>query len=287
MHTASSPSLRFLVGLLSVAVPLLLFVGCDSSGGLDEGDDGETTVSAEETAEAIAFSSAEATGGTADELAGAAALASTVGTAKDRSRNCSFDDGTDTWTCEVTVDSSRGRADLDLERTYRAQFFAEGRPVQAPAEADSMTFEIVTGTGQVRTPRIDNSHTLLPARWSLAGLQESTRRVVLLSDSAGRDVSEQFSGALRERTRTAEVRKTGASDLVWREGDGLVGGTLEGAYRATVEIQRANGDTLTRSVDATYVTTFSEDGATIAFTGGGERFNGKTFEFDLTTGELE
>jgi hypothetical protein len=111
--------------------------------------------------------------------------------------------------------------------------------------------------------------------------------VALLSDSAGRDVREEFSGAVRERTRDAEIRKTRSGELVWREGEGLVGGTLEGDYRATVEIQRANGSTVTRSVDATYVTTFSEDGATIEFTGGGERFDGETFGFSLTTGEIE
>jgi hypothetical protein len=40
-------------------------------------------------------------------------------------------------------------------------------------------------------------------------------------------------------------------------------------------------------VSVTYVVTFSEDGAEITLTGGGERFDGETFSFNRTSGVLE
>jgi hypothetical protein len=291
--TSTLPAQLRGLGALTLALAVvLLLAGCDASGGLS--DDNTETVSPEETAEAIAFSLAESTGGTADELGDAAALAggatSSAAAAKDitRSRECTYDDSARRWTCDVQVNGSRGRVDqVDFDRVYRAQFFAGTTPVRQPAEADSMTFEIVEGSGRVQTARIDNAHELQPSTWALSGTQGTTYTINLLSETAGRNVDEQFTGPRRERTRTAEVRKTRVNDLVWRDGEGLVGGTIEGAYDATVELTRADDSTVTRTVNVTYVATFSEDGGEITFTGGGERFNGQTFAFDVGTGQLE
>jgi hypothetical protein len=109
----------------------------------------------------------------------------------------------------------------------------------------------------------------------------------LLSDASGRDVREAFTGERRTRTREAEIRRTRAENLVWRRGDGLVDGIIEGAYDATVEIERADGSTVGRTVSVTYVATFSEDGGAITFTGGGGPFDGETFTFNPRTGDLQ
>jgi hypothetical protein len=293
MPTTLLPSFlpRRLAAVLFVALALVLFVGCDSGGGLDDED--AASVDPEETAGSIAQSLAESTGGTADELGDAAAIvggaASSTAKSVSHSRDCSYDDGTQVWTCVVDVEGARGRIDtVDFDRTYRVQFFGAGEVVRRSAEADSMTFEMVEGRGRFETVRIDHSHELLPATWSLRATQDDTYAVDLLSDEAGRNVSEDIAGRRdRTRSREAQVRKTRVEGLVFREGGGLVAGTIEGTYDADVEIERTDGDTVSRSVSVSYVATFSETGAEIAFTGGGERFNGESFEFNRTTGELE
>jgi hypothetical protein len=292
MQTPPLASVLFkrLAGIVSVFLLLILFAGCDSGGGLDESDD--PTITADETAESIAYALAESTGGTADELGDAAAIAGGAGSskAKDVSRTITrtYDDSERVWTYTVEVSGSRARIDtVNFSRSYRVQFFAGNEAVRLPADADSMTFDVVEGRGLFQTSRIDNSHELVPATWALSEAPNEERRITLLSAEAGRDVTEQFTGARRSRSREATVRKTRVEGLVHREGDGLVAGTIEGTYDADVEIERADGRTVSRSVSVTYVATFSEDGAEITFTGGGERFSGDTFTFDQTTGELE
>jgi hypothetical protein len=283
---------RSLAAIAAVAAALILFAGCDSTGGLE--DDPGVTVTAEETAASIAQSLAESTGGTADEFADAAAILGGAGasTTKDfsRSRDCSYDDSEQIWTCTVEVSGSRGRIDTaEFDRTYRVQFFAGDAVVRRSSEADSMTFEIVEGSGRFETARLDRSHTLIPATWAFSEASGDSFGIDLLSANAGRDATAEAVGrdSSRTRTRNAEVRKTRVEGLVYRENDGLVAGTIEGTYEADVEIERADGDTVSRSVSVTYVATFSADGAEIRFTGGGERFNGESFTFDRTTGALE
>ena len=286
------------LGVFALLLAVVALTGCDATGDLDEGD--ELAVTAEETAEAIAFSAAEETGGTAESFADAAVLL-TNGTSSSgfdglaksitRDRSCTYDDTQKSWSCDFSVVGSAGRLDsINVERSSRAQFFDGDAPVVRPADADSMTFEIVSGSGLIQTPRIDNSHALLATKWALARTPASNEfAIYLLSPPAGRDVSESFVGPRRSRTREAQIRKTDARGLLWRSGTPgrPIDGTLEGTYAATVEIERANGDTVTRSVDVAYTITFHEDGAEITFTGGGERFAGQSFSFNVETGLLE
>jgi hypothetical protein len=278
-----------LLGLLSLVV--VLAAGCDAGGDLN--DTSTATVSPEETAESIAFSTAETTGGTAADLSDAAALAqSTASTVQARavsgSRSCTFEDAPQTWTCSVGVSGRGGRLDtIDVDRTYRAQFFSDGAIVRAPAEADSMTFEILSGSGTIETARIDNSHTLLGSSWALGGLQTDTYTIDLLSEQAGRDVTESVSGARRSRVRDASIRRTRVDGVQWRVGGGLAAGRIEGTYAASVEIERASGDTVTRTVDLSYDLVIADGEAELTFTGGGERFTGEVYTFDLSTGEME
>lgn len=280
--------------LLPVVVALVLFVGCDSTGGLD--DNSNVTVTAEETAESIALSLAESSGGAASDFSDAAAIAggAVASMAKDlnRSRNCSYDSDTQIWTCTVEVNGSLGRIDtVDFDREYRAQFFAEDTEVRRPADADSMTFEIVEGSGEFKTARLSRSHELLEGTtWAFRQAPDNTTYAIhLLSTEAGRNVEAEAEGrdGNRSRTREAKIRKTSVENLVLRRGVGLVEGTIEGSYEADVEIERADDSTVSRSVNLTYVATFTEDGAQITLTGGGDRFNGQTFEFNRQTGELE
>jgi hypothetical protein len=291
---------RRVVGLFTLLLALVAFTtGCDSTGGLDDEAPEEATVSAEETAESIAFSLAEETGGTTDDLASGAALlggglsnsAGALAKAITRDRSCTYSDASQTWDCSLEVSGSNNRIDsLRFTRAYQIQFFSGDSPVRRPADADSMTLAIAAGNGAVKTERIDNAHELLPATWSMAKTATSGEFVARLLDGpSGRDVSETYTGPRRERTRTAEIRKTRVDDLVWRRGTPgrPISGTIEGTYTADVEILRPDSSTVTRTVDVAYVATFTEDGAEITFEGGGERFNGETFSFDVTTGSVE
>ena len=280
------------LGILAVAL-VFAVTGCDSSGGLvNQPDADDAVVSAEETAESIAFSVAEETGGTIEDLGSAAGLlqARSGLDAKSFSRNrsCDYDDEAMRWTCEASVERENPRVSSSLSRSYQVQFFDGSTPVRSPADADSMTFALLEGSGSVETRRIENEHTLLPATWSIARTDTPGKFTVRLIDGpAGRDVEEEFSGAVRERTRTAQIRKTRADALTWRRGTPgrPVDGTIEGTYDADVEITRADGSTLNRTVSVSYVVTFSEDGAEVTFEGSGERFNGESFSFDPVSGD--
>jgi hypothetical protein len=273
------------LGILAVAL-VFAVTGCDSSGGLQDAPDADdAVVSAEETAESIAFSVAEETGGTVEDLGSAAGLlqARTGLDAKSFSRNrsCDYDD-------EASVERENPRISSSLSRSYQVQFFDGETPVRFPGNADSLTYALQEGSGSVEGPRIENEHTLLPATWSIARTATPGEFTVRLVDStAGRDVEEEFSGAVRERSRTAQIRKTRVDALTWRRGTPgrPVAGTIEGTYDADVEITRADGSTLNRTVSVSYVVTFSEDGAEVTFEGSGERFNGESFSFDPVTGE--
>jgi hypothetical protein len=281
---------RSLTVLLAVA---LLLTGCDSNGG---GEDPEATVSPSETAEAIAFSTADETGGTLDDLNNAITafnddLSSANAASKDlsASRECTFDSEAVLYTCTVEVSGSSPRvSSASFDRTYRFQFFDGETAVRRSPEADSMTAELVSGSGSLQTARIDNSHDVVPATWSIARTPTADEYAVdLLSEQAGRDVEENFSGRGRARPPTASVRKTVSNDLRWRTGDGFIAGSLDGTYSANVEILRADDTTVSRSVDAEYTIEFGESEAEITFTGGGETFAGESFTFNSDTGEME
>jgi len=286
---------RKLVGTLAMALfALVVLTGCDSTGGLDDSDD-ETVVTAEETAESIATAVSEDTGGTLSDLSDAAGFLQTGvssnqtanQTAKvfTQENNCSYSTETRVWLCSVAVNGSNARIDTaSFEREYRLQFFSGETTIRRPADADSMTFGVVSGRGELVTTSVDNSHDLLPTTWSLARTGDGTLRVELLSAPAGRNANETFTGNIRQRIRNAEVRKTRADGLVVREGSGVIAGTLEGTYDATVDITRADDSVVTRTINAEYVITFTDSGAEITFTGGIERFNGESFSFDRTTG---
>ena len=294
MTTNPSIPLAFLsraVGLFLAGAVVL--AGCDSNGGTD---DPNATVSPAETAEAIAFSTAEETGGTLDDLNNAITafnddLSSANAASKDLSvgRECTFDRDAVLYTCTVEVSgSSRRVSSASFDRTYRFQFFDGETAVRRSPEADSMTAELLSGSGSLQTARIDNSHDVVPATWSIARTATADEYAVdLLSEQAGRDVEENFAGPVRERSRTASVRKTVSNDLRWRTGDGFIDGTLDGTYSANVEILRADDTPVSRGVDAEYMIEFSESDAEITFTGGGETFAGESFTFNSDTGEME
>jgi hypothetical protein len=290
VSTSIASLARSVALLLAVAVVL---TGCDSNGGED---DSSATVSPAESAEAIAFSTAEETGGTLDDVENAISAfnddlssANSASKALSASRECTFDDDAVLYTCTVEVSGSSPRvSSASFDRTYRFQFFDGETAVRRSPEADSMTAELVSGSGSLQTARIDNSHEVLPATWSIARTATADEYAVrLLSQEAGRNVEENFTGPVRERSRTASVRKTIADDLLWRSGDGFVDGRIDGVYNATVEILRADDTTVSRSVDAEYTIEFGESEAEITFTGGGETFAGESFTFNSDTGEME
>jgi hypothetical protein len=290
VSTSIASLARSVALLLAVAVVL---TGCDSNGGED---DSSATVSPAESAEAIAFSTAEETGGTLDDVENAISAfnddlssANSASKALSASRECTFDDDAVLYSCTVEVSgSSPWVSSASFDRTYRFQFFDGETAVRRSPEADSMTAELVSGSGSLQTARIDNSHEVLPATWSIARTATADEYAVrLLSQEAGRNVEENFTGPVRERSRTASVRKTIADDLLWRSGDGFVDGRIDGVYNATVEILRADDTTFSRSVDAEYTIEFGESESVITFTGGGETFAGESFTFNSGTGEME
>lgn len=282
----STPTLRSLTLLWAV---LLILAGCDAAGSMDDAADEDLTVTAEETAASVATALAQETGGTADDIEDVARFAHdlTAGP-KAFSRDCTFDAAAIWWTCSVAFDRSGNLRSRTYERTYRVQFFdADGTPQSnyrvGGVPADSLTFTVLEGSGRFSSPRVESSHTILGTpTWHVA-INDS---VLVMNGSGGRAHTDSLTTNRTTRVRDASQEST-LTDIAWVRGDGIDSGTISGTHEAEVVITRLNGETATRSISVTFEATFTDGTGTITLTGGGERFNGKAFAFDLMTGDLD
>jgi hypothetical protein len=278
---------------------LVLFTGCDST------DSNSTEeISPDETAEMIAVTLAEENGGTADDLTSAQTYAQTLTTgpsaatddaikalARSYSRDCQYSDAEQTWTCTVSATRSTDRSQASFDRTVEIQFLgADGQARRAyrvnGEPAATLTYSVLSGSGTFDGPRMSSQHTL-PAPgedatfWTVD--TPGTGRLTI-NGSGSRTVSNGQEGFRGTRTRNATLT-TQAADVVVERGEGVQSGTISGTYDATVELTNNSGDSVNRTINVEYVATFTSDTVEITFTGGGERFNGRTFTFSSATAE--
>jgi hypothetical protein len=272
-----------------------MITGCDSSGPAAE----EAEVAPDETAEMIAVSLAEETGGTADDLASANFYAqdlSAAGDVADKlasvsfSRECRYADAEQVWTCDVSASRSNDRIDAAFSRTVNVQFFdADGQPRrsyrvdgQPPA---SLSYTILSGEGTFTSPRVSSEHTLpaageSPTMWSVDG--PGTGRLTI-NGAGSRTTDVTINGRRGVRSRSAAIT-TQASDIVLDRGEGIQSGTINGTYDADVLLTNDAGEEFSRTVSVEYEAVFTDGSVEISFTGGGDRFNGQTFTFSSLTG---
>ena len=286
---------RTLHTLSALLVMALLLVGCDSSGTSSEPLD----VTAEETAESIALATATETGGTLDDAEDAATVSSVLTNAmmgpsasmraqtSDLAQNhCGFNNDEVLWSCSFSVERSSERAEVAFSRDYEIQFLdANGDPMpffeMGGETAASITLDVLSGWGSVQTRRVVNSYTINTSSWTLSDLTETS---ATLSGTASRSMADTLTTQNAEHTRIADVEME-MQDLVWVQEEGPENGTISGTYSAEVTITR-DGETATRTVNASYTITFADGEGEITFTAEGSRFNGESFRFDVDTGEL-
>lgn len=296
--------MRYLTSLLrpvaaASVLLLLLLTGCDSTS-----PNNTEEIAPDETAEMIAVTLAEDNGGTADDLAsaqnylqnlmtGANAVTPSSAKAVSRSyeRDCQYDEGDQVWGCTVSATRSTNRTDASFDRRVEVQFLDEsGEPRRAyevnGEPAASLTYSLLSGSGSFDGPRMFSQHTVPapdePATfWTI---DNPGTGLITINGSGSRSVNngqESFRGT---RTRDAVIT-TQATDVVVERGEDIQSGTIAGTYDAQVELTNNDGDSVTRTINVEYVATFSGDTVDITFTGGGERFNGRSFTFSSATGE--
>jgi hypothetical protein len=278
---------------------LVLLTGCDStdSNSTDE-------VSPDETAEMIAITLAEENGGTADDLSsstfytqpltvGPSALTKDAVKALSRTynRDCQYSDADQVWTCTVSATRTTNRSEATFDRTVEVQFLdANGQPRRAydvdGEPAASLTYSILSGSGTFDGPRMSSQHTI-PAPGEDAvfwTIDNPGTGLLTINGNGSRSVSNGQDGFRGSRTRNATIT-TLATDVVVDRGAGIQSGTISGSYEAEVELTNNSGNSVNRTINVEYIASFSGDTVEITFTGGGERFNGRTFTFSSDTGE--
>ncbi|HVZ40643.1 MAG TPA: hypothetical protein VHI13_15290 [Candidatus Kapabacteria bacterium] len=177
---------------LIVAASMTVLIGCAK-------DDPNAPLAAdvnEDAAQSIASDVGQDNGGALDQLADVAEIASPSGlsVASDALKGSSFntvgidtsyDQSTGTWT--LTLNRERGTQGgayyASITRVYTYQFLnAGGQPqkywrVVTPSGIDtaaSMTFTIVSGTGEHHTPNVSQKLTNIAGSWTVTGLNTPT-----------------------------------------------------------------------------------------------------------------
>lgn len=208
----------------------------------------------------------------------------------------SYDAATGTWT--VSVSRTRGTVGSEfyaaVTRVYQVQFLnSEGEPQRSwrvvnpdntVDTARSISFTIVSGSGEHHTPRVSQQLTSISGSWTATGVNTDT---ISINGSYSRSAVDTITkaNAVRTLNHTLNLTVTNVQvpridrgrglDLVWRQATG----TASGTYHADVEFTR--GDTYKeKTIDRSFTTTFSD---------GAARLNilGRAFHAGLVRGQID
>lgn len=300
-----------LTGLCALA---LTITGCDSST-TDADDaglpDGLSTT--EDAAAVIAGAVALQSGGALDDVANLAAELGDFSGARlsgeAHPAGCegerAFDEATGVWTRSLACE--RGRPDglfyAAFSRTQTFAFFdADGNSVMLPADAASLDFAIVDGTGIRRTPRAHHELLDLSADLAVTGIGDGDSLVTvngtysrsatdtLTTRNATRTFTYALDLTLDDVTGPARRRHDDPAGAPGRPGPAgthwgrPVSGTLSGSMTGQATYSGPRGD-FQREVDRTFTVTFGGDSASPTAR---IRFDdGSTYTADALTGELQ
>lgn len=305
-----------LIGLCALGLTL---AGCDAATDDAGSDDGlpEGLSTSEDAAAVIADAVALQSGGALDDVANVAAMLGELEGARfdpdARPAGCegsrTFDETTFVWT--QSIDCYRGRPDgafyaaFGREMTF-AFFDADGEPVARPANAASLDFDIVSGTGIRRTPRASHELLSLGADLAFTGLHDDDR-LVTVNGSYARSATDTLTSrnATRTLTYTLALELEDVTGPARRRGDGPetapgqgpgrpapgdvhwgqpVSGTISGLMTGLATYEGPRG-TVEREIERRFTITFGGEGssadARIHFE------DGQTYTADAVTGELK
>lgn len=276
--------------LIATVLVAMAFAGCDNATPIVPGDDANIS-STEDAAVSIANALSMEGGGALDVVASAAEVASDIQNAQgDRSgcvRERSYDEGTFTWT--RFIECERGREDglfyALFSRTGTFQFLDGDAPVQYPAEADAVNFDIIDGEGIRRAPGFIHELLDIGADLHVADIHSE---LLTINGTYDRAATDTLYTRNAERTLAYELSMT-LSDLQAPPGDRhlwrtAVSGTIEGVYHAVITFTR--GDSyVEREITKTFTIVFGD--------GDGDvrdaliTMDGRTFRVDVETGQVQ
>ncbi len=290
------------LGLYAVVCLLsgLLVIGCkkdDSTVAVQQMDAQAT----EDAAAAIGAAVAVNNGGAFDQVADVMDVAASVGlygtanrsissTVSTDSVSKSYDDASGWWT--VTIDRQRGNQTglyySNYHRVYKYQFLKNDGSFQkyylvGTDTAYSIKHQIVSGSGTVVTPRVDNKLLSVDGAWTATNTNTPT---VTINSTApyNRTASDTVIWTMRNAQRTLNSSLTlNFANVTGARGSGLnwhkkTSGTVTGTYHATVTFQK--GDTYTeKTIDRTFTITLGGVKPVV-------KIGGLTYLIDAETGEV-
>ena len=261
---------------------LLVQTGCDSTGNDPEGS------ITEDAAESVSVDLSTETAGLLAQFCDVSLLASdeAFDTSVFDSFDHTYDPATGSWTLSFSraVNSVSGLSSGRYMRAYTYQYLdASGAPQQYYISdgdtAQTITFKIHEGTGQIATPRLSQGLTAMSADWVVTN---ANQEVLTLNGSYDITTASTLTTAGAERvlteTKTYIVRDVTIPRASCFDLDDAVTGTIEGTYAGNVTFTRGmlySEQSLTAEVFIEFV-----DG--IAFIALGD----VTYESDLDTGGL-
>lgn len=246
-------------GLMAAAVVALTGCRNDTNGPLAE------SVATEDAAESVASALGQDNGGALDQLADVTELATASGISQGSADmksaalsgvaeiDSTFDAATGTWTITLTRErgAQSGAHYAKITRVYEYRFLnKDGMPqkywrVPNPGSgidtAASMTFRIVSGTGEHRTPHLSQRLIAIGGNWTATGLNTDTITINgTYSRSAADTLTTRNSVRTLENALSLNFSNIKAPRGKRSEMAAKATGTITGTYDATITFTRGS-----------------------------------------------
>lgn len=244
----------------------LALVGCDTTDANLDSADADAT---EDAAESVVIALSEETGGMADQLNDAIAVANGASKTAEGPVEWTYDETRQLWV--GTLDMSRtgeGGRTGEIHRVYERQFLDDGTPQQDRDGADTIIFRIIEGSGGFTGPNVTHTLESLTGEWTITDIDTDVLSIVGSYAREGLDeVNRNNVSRTLDHEMTANVDVTVPKDQTARAATGTATGTYH-ALRTAIR----NGQERTTEIDITFTATFDNGEVTIETSG--ERFFG-------------
>jgi hypothetical protein len=278
---------------LVVAASMTFLVGCGKDNPAGAASEASAT---EDAAESIASAIGQDDGGALDQMSDVSEIASAAGIAQSAQEgkitgvsvlakrlDSAWNPATSTWT--ITLERERGTANgpayASVSRVYEYQLLnKDGKPQRSWRSrnesggidtAYTMTFKIVSGSGEHHTPHIAQHLNAISGQWVVTGVNTET---LTINGSYSRSAVDTVTTRNATRTLDHTLSLTFTDVQVPRGNRGDLAahatGTVAGTYNASITFSRGTsyGE---RTVSREFTTVLGSGNGTIAMQGKGFR----------------